>query len=365
MFKILSETISIAITASIALATGLLFRWLDLPAPFLIGSLFGVWLSGVIIEPLRPKLVVPQWLYLPVALGLGTLIGANFRPDVLAHVSAAATTVSAMVAATLLATLAGLVFLMRIRHYNFITALLCCVPGGQAEVVMMSRDLTDKDYVVALFHLVRVALVFCSTPLLLALIEGEASVIASNAALQAMPSLANIDLKTLLIFLAVPTISLPLARHLHLPMPHLIGPLLVSSSLHIAGLIEIPRINEFIILAQITIGSSVGARLAKVPFVKLAGYLGDAVVNALIILSAYGAMAFFIASLTGIDFVNMLLAFVPGGLYEVTLLALIFGFDVAFVAFHHTIRMMLIFFSLPLIVGRVTRQKTLSDIEKP
>ena len=55
-------------------------------------------------------------------------------------------------------------------------------------------------------------------------------------------------------------------------------------------------------------------------------------------------MAFFIASLTGIDFVNMLLVFVPGGLYEVTLLALIFGFDVAFVAFHHTIRMMLIFF---------------------
>ena len=72
--------------------------------------MFGVWLSGVIIEPLRPKLVVPQWLYLPVALGLGTLIGANFRPDVLAHVGAAATTVSAMVAATLLATLAGLVF---------------------------------------------------------------------------------------------------------------------------------------------------------------------------------------------------------------------------------------------------------------
>ena len=93
------------------------------------------------------------------------------------------------------------------------------------------------------------------------------------------------------------------------------------------------------------------------PFIKLAGYLGDAVVNALIILAAYGAMAFFIASLTGIDFVNMLLAFVPGGLYEVTLLALIFGFDVAFVAFHHTIRMMLIFFSLPLIVGRVTRHR--------
>ena len=76
-------------------------------------------------------------------------------------------------------------------------------------------------------------------------------------------------------------------------MPHLIGPLLVSSSLHIAGLIgTCDWINEFIILAQITIGSSVGARLAKVPFVKLAGYLGDAVVNALIILSPTGQWHF-------------------------------------------------------------------------
>ena len=36
------------------------------------------------------------------------------------------------------------------------------------------------------------------------------------------------------------------------------------------------------------------------------------------------------------------LAFVPG-LYEVTLSALIFGFDVAFVAFHHTVRIILLF----------------------
>ena len=40
----------------------------------------------------------------------------------------------------------------------------------------------------------------------------------------------------------------------------------------------------------------------------------------------------------------------PGGLYEVTVLALILGFDVAFVAFHHTVRVVMIFMSMPLIV---------------
>ena len=44
-----------------------------------------------------------------------------------------------------------------------------------------------------------------------------------------------------------------------------------------------------------------------------------------------------------------------GGLYEVTLLALIFGFDVAFVAFNHITRVVLIFLSMPMVVGNLKR----------
>ena len=351
MRPLLSEMLSLAITFTLALATGHLFKSLGLPAPYLIGSLFGVWFMGVAIGPVREKLAMPRWLFMPVALGLGTLIGGNFRPDVVSHISAAAVTVSAMVGATILATLAGLTYLMKIRKYDFIMALLSCIPGGQAEVAIMSRDLVEKDYVVVLFHLVRVAIVFCSTPLILAFVQGEAAVTASNTALQSMPGLFSLDISTLAVFVAISVGSLPLARVLRIPMPHLIGPLLVSSALHVAGVIEVPRISEFIILAQVTIGSSVGSRLAKVPLVELAPYIRDAIVNAIIVLMTYGLVAFAVASLTNIDFIKMLLAFVPGGLYEVTLLALIFGFDVAFVAFHHTIRVMMVFIGLPLVVS--------------
>ena len=57
----------------------------------------------------------------------------------------------------------------------------------------------------------------------------------------------------------------------------------------------------------------------------------------------------------------MWLAFVPGGLYEVTLLALIFGFDVAFVAFHNTIRVMMIFVALPMLAFRLGSREVSSD----
>ena len=257
-----------------------------------------------------------------------------------------------MVAATVLATLAVLFFLIRIRKYDFTLALLSCIPGGQAEVIVISRDLVEKDYVVALFHLVRVALVFCSAPLFLALMQGQDAVQASNATLLAMPSLFTLPPAKLLTFATMSIIALPVARFIKLPMPHLVGPLILSSTLHILGLVEIPRISEFVILAQLTIGGAVGARLAKVPFLDLAVYIRDAFASAIIVLSTYGLMALALASWTGLDFMQLLLAFIPGGLYEVTLLALIFGFDIAFVAFHHTLRVMMVFFGLPLIIAK-------------
>ncbi|MGB1553745.1 MAG: AbrB family transcriptional regulator, partial [Candidatus Puniceispirillaceae bacterium] len=109
----------------------------------------------------------------------------------------------------------------------------------------------------------------------------------------------------------------------------------------------------FVILAQLAIGGAIGARLAQVPFQEVLGYLKDGFVNALLIMSLYLVATFFMAKLDGFSFLEVWLAFVPGGLYEVTLLALIFGFDVAFVAFHHTVRIIPLFFAMSFIAKRL------------
>jgi len=90
-----------------------------------------------------------------------------------------------------------------------------------------------------------------------------------------------------------------------------------------------------------------------VPFRDLLGYLKDAIATTVLIISAYFLSTVAIAFATGSAFLTVWLAFVPGGLYEVTLLALVFGFDVAFVAFHHTIRVMMIFVALPMLALRL------------
>ena len=74
------------------------------------------------------------------------------------------------------------------------------------------------------------------------------------------------------------------------------------------------------------------------------------------ILAAYLSAASTITFYGNGEFLTTWMAFVPGGLYEVTLLALLFGFDVAFVAFHHTVRVVMIFMSMPLIVNSLDRK---------
>jgi len=144
-------------------------------------------------------------------------------------------------------------------------------------------------------------------------------------------------------------------------MAHLLGPMGLSALLHVMGVIDLPRIQEFVLLAQLAIGGGVGAQLARVPLREVFVYLRDASLNTMVILLAYLACAVAFTVFGGMDFLTIWLAFVPGGLYEVTLLALVFGFDVAFTAFHHTIRVMLIFFTMPTLATRLGRHSKDSD----
>ena len=140
------------------------------------------------------------------------------------------------------------------------------------------------------------------------------------------------------------------AAEFYLKTTFLIGPLLLSMGFHLTGVINIPRINEFVFLAQLTIGGAVGARLGQVRVEVLAGYLRDAIVNVVLVIYVFVCAAYLMASIIGMEYLDVMLAFVPGGLYEVTLLSLILGFDVAIVAIHRGTRMLFIFFSLPLVL---------------
>lgn len=354
---IFTEIYKIIFTLIIAFMSANLFQLLNVPAPYFLGSLMGVFLTGASIPRVQPFLIIANWFYFPVIIGISVMIGTNFTPDILKTAQQWTFSVSIMLIATLFVTFIAFQFLTRVKFYEPKQAFLCSIPGGQAEAVVMAREIVEKDYVVALFHLIRVAIVFISTPFLLAFIGGNLAIKQSNEILYEMPNLVDLSLSQIIIFLFLCFSGYWIGKLIRIPIPHLLGPIFLSSILHLAGIIELPRISELIIIAQMTIGASVGARLAQISLFELRTTLVDACLTSGLILITYLFMAIFIVFTLDVNFLSIWLAFVPGGLYEATILALIFGYDVAFVAFHHLVRVLFIFVSMPIFITKFKNRK--------
>ena len=305
------DIVKMGTTFALALGSGWLFFQIGLPAPYLMGSLFGVWFTGALIPPVQPYLGVARWFHIPVILGLAVMIGATFDQQMFQQIS--------LWWKTWCDDGHHLIVCIRLwllTRWRKRLAFFCSLPGGQAEAVILARQMVEKDYVVALFHLVRVTIVFVSTPLLLAVIQGGDAVATSNLRLVSMPSIFDLPFFDIGLFVFLAIAGLGLAILLRFPLPYLLGPMVLSILFHLMGWADLPRVNEFVILAQLAIGGAIGARLAQVPFRDVYGYLRDACVHALIILSLYLLATLAMAKLDGFSFLEVWLAFVPGGLYE-------------------------------------------------
>lgn len=349
---VLRDVAKLALTALFALSSGWVFSQFRLPVPYMLGSLIGVWVLGGLIRPAQPWLGVPRWFHIPVILGLGVIVGGAIGPGFIGSVLIWWPTTLVVIVATTIATTIGFLVLWRLRRRPWLQALLSAVPGGQAEVSVIARDYVDKDYAVVLSHLVRVTFIFLSTPLILALVEGQAAVEQSYQAQDNLPGLFELPPRRIIEFLAMAFGSYALARLIRMPMPHLLGPMLVSLVLNALGWVETIRLNEFVLLAQVTIGGQIGARLSRVPFREVVSYLIDGLMVSVVTLSIYTGFALGVAVVLDMRLLDAYIGFVPGGLYEVTLLSVLFGLDVAFVAFHNTLRVVLIYVGLPFVLAR-------------
>ena len=197
------DVVKMGATFALALSTGWLFFQAGMPAPYLMGSLFGVWFGGALLRPIQPYLGVARWFHIPVILGLAVMIGAAFDQQMLVQITIWWKSLCVMMITTFIVCMTGYQLLTRWRGYDKRLAFFCSLPGGQAEAMILARQMVEKDYVVALFHLVRVTVVFLSTPLLLAFIQGGDAVAASNRTLASMPSIFDLPLYALGLFIFI------------------------------------------------------------------------------------------------------------------------------------------------------------------
>ena len=331
-------------TLVVGTAGGALFAWLNLPLAWMLGAMVATTVASLG----GAKLYVPGPARSIMIAVIGVLLGASFTPEVLDRVREWPLTIGCLVLH--LGVLVAVLFLYfhRIVGFDVPTAYFSAAPGGLSEMVITGAAMGADDRTVALVHASRVLLVVLTIPLWYRFMTGVTTTPASIG-----PSIGAIGLTDLAVLAACAVAGVAVGRLIRLPAYRLSGPLLASALVHATGLSSSAPPWEVVAVAQVVVGSAVGARFTGVPVRRVFGVMVAALVSTVVMLASTVAFALVLAPATGIDWRSIVLAYAPGGLAEMSLIALSIGIETAFVATHHVIRIVLIVVGAPLVFARL------------
>lgn len=350
------RTLTIILALSIGTAGGILFYLARLPLPWMIGAMAAT--TAASMAGLR--LSVPPLLRNIMLTVLGLLLGSGFAPDTVGHLGEWAVTLLGLVLYVVAAGWMTFQFLRRFGGYDPVTAFFSGMPGGLNEMVAVGHAMGGDERSISLIHALRVLIVVTCVVFWFRIERGY-----SGGGAAATTHFLDVPWIDLLIMAASGAVGAVAARKLRFPAPFVLGPMIVSSLVHLTGITHARPPIEISAAAQVVIGSTLGCRFSGVPFAFIGKTFWRGVAStALLLASAIGA-SLLLAAVTGIPGHIIMLAFAPGGLAEMTLVGLSLGVDVSFIAFHHLARVVMVFSLAPLFFRLVTPRKPPVPLDPP
>lgn len=330
------RAVPVLLALAIGAVGGAVFDWLRLPLPWMLGSM-----SAVTIAALAgARVMIPRPLRQGTTPVIGVLLGASFTPDVLAGMVAWPITLLGIVAWVLVSGGGAYLWFRKVAGYDKTTAYFSSAPGGFMEMILLVERLGGNLQVMALMHAIRVLIVVFAIPFWFRF----------TVDLPSMPPGARVGLfdvraldYALLTFCAVA--GALVARPLRIPAAMLIGPMVFSAVFHLLELTTSKPPFLLVAFAQLVLGSMVGTRFSGASLRRMRAVAWHAVVVAFYMLLTMVIFANTLAAITGFPTSAVILAFAPGGLAEMSLIALALNVDAAFVAGHHALRLGFVIFT--------------------
>lgn len=331
---------TLALTLAAGWAGGLVASWLHLPLPMLLGSLLVVATASVVA--VRPLGHLPQFpmklrqMFIPI---IGVSIGGAFRPEIVAE---AATWWPSMLALALFIPavhLLGFRALVATGRTDRVTAFFGTAPGGLIEAVQMGEEMGADPRMLTMLQFMRLILTIVLVPIAFTILTGHA--VGSAGGMVMTGADAPLTPRDVAILTACAVAGAWLGIRLRLPAGWIFGPILLSGAVHLAGLTQTVPPAWLISVVQVVIGTGLGVRFAGMPPRQFLLALRLAAINVAISISVAAAVAFALGPSVGESPAAVFLAFAPGGLAEMVLIALSLQVSVVYVSVHHILRILL------------------------
>lgn len=336
------------VTLIIGAAGGTGFYLAHLPLPWMLGSMLMIFIFVMAGAPLEaPNRLRP--IVIPV---IGVMLGSGFDSETFSHLSRWGLSLAGLSFYLALAAALVVPFYIKVGRLDPITAFFSAMPGGLNEMTVIGGAMGGDDKRIILAHAGRIVVSISIIALWFRVILGydvRGVPLSSGGG-------PGLTLTSALILLGCAVLGTWLGGKLRLPAPGLLGPMALSGIAHLTGLTHSSPPGLLVVLAQVVLGTLMGCRFKGAKPSLVAHTLALTAGGTMITMALSLGFAMLLHDAFGQTMEQVLLAYAPGGLTEMSLVALAMKAEVAYISLHHLVRIVILIAIAPSILTRVARR---------
>lgn len=334
-------------TLALGIGGGLAVGLTGFPAGWLSGAILAVSTAALAGRPV----FVPNAIARVSYVIMGISLGGTVTPETVAGMASWPLSIFLLSISMALLTVVVTVYLRVVHKWDSASALLGSFPGGLATVMVLAIEHGANVRAVAVVQTVRVVTIALLLPAGLAALglTGDPIFPARHPPFSAPGELA--------LLVAVSSVAAVLAQWLRFPGGLIFGAMLSSAILHGTGWVSVNLPQWLAFLSFMILGSITGSRFGNMD-IRTLRHLAASAFGALIVgLGVAFACAVAAAWVLSLDPGPMTIAYAPGAIEAMMVLALALNYDAAFVGAHHLSRFVLVLATMPLVVRVMQRMR--------
>jgi hypothetical protein len=339
-------TRNVAETLAIAAAGGLTLGFAGVPAGWLSGSIVLVAAAALAGRPMLMPVLLTRILMVLIGISLGAVV----TPKTLQGVTAYPLSIAVLLVAMSGASIAGSAYLRIVHGWDSVTAYLAAAPGGLSQVMAVGAEFDCDLRAIAIVQTMRVFVIAVGLPV------GLLAFGLANHARRSIGGPFDIaQLGELTILVAASTAMAVATYRVRFPGGLLFGAMLTSAALHGSGYIQVVMPWWVTNTAMISFGAVIGARFANTPIRLLMHFVGAALGSFAVALTIASGFAAGLIAMLKLPIAEVLIAYAPGSVDAMMLLALALHLDPVYVGAHHLARIFFVSLTMPLMARRKAR----------
>jgi len=322
---------------------GAAFAAAGVPAPWLAGSM----VAAVIAVLTGSRIAMPSWLMTVSFIFLGIQTGTSVTWDTVEHAARWPLSIAFLCLTVVAVTAGSYQFYRRMRGWDGPTALFASLPGALSLVVLLASKSGADMRRVNIAQCIRLFFLVVALPPVIVLLSPSPSA----AAPPAMGGIVEIGM----VIVAASLAGLALDR-IRVPAGLMVGPMVVSAGFELSGIVSGGAPDSLLIPANVILGLMIASRFQGYSIAEFRNALVEGIGGFAIALATATMCAAVASAAAGLPIALTLLAFAPGGLDAMTIMAFALNLDPAYVASHQIVRYVGIVLLMPPVATYLSRR---------